>query len=89
MSGALDEHVQRILGSEVRALLEELGLIDLRLREIAGRDDEESRLEYIVLSAYRRYLIEDLESLAEFATERGYEPIAARRPEAVTQACTG
>ena len=89
MSGALDEHVERILGSEVRALLEELGLIDLRLREIAGRDDEESRLEYIVLSAYRRFLIEDLESLAEFATEYGYEPLAARRPEAVTQAGTG
>ncbi|MGC9071851.1 MAG: hypothetical protein ACP5HK_04045 [Acidilobus sp.] len=81
-------HVERLVESEVRGILDELGRVDLRLRDLQGRDDDESRLEYIVLSAYRRHLIGELESLASFASEKGLP--ALRRPgSAITPVCTG
>ncbi len=82
-------HVERILEVEVREIVEELGNVDVRLREVEGREDDESRLERIVLTAYRRHLVSDLVSLEAFARDRGIGLGLRGSPQQVTQACTG
>ncbi len=68
----LDPHVERLLRGEIQDIVSELGLVDLRLEELRHRNDDDSRLEYVVLQAYRRHLLEDLEQLAKFGVESDF-----------------
>ncbi len=86
---SLTYHVERILETEVRAIAGEIDGVDARLREVASRNDDESRIELIVLRAYRRMLESDLESLEAFARERGLLSGVIDGPQPLTQACTG
>ena len=87
---SLTYHVERILEAEVRAIESEIEGVDARLREVATRSDEESRIELIVLRAYRRMLESDLQSIEEFAREKGLPALhLGDVRHQITQACTG
>lgn len=71
----LDVHVERLLKEEVAEVLEEIGNVDARLEELRGKSDDESRIEFIVMSAYKRQLVEDLDQLLGFASYHNIEVV--------------
>jgi beta-phosphoglucomutase-like phosphatase (HAD superfamily) len=71
----LDVHVERLLKEEIAEVLEEIGSVDARLEELRGRGDDDSRIEFIVMSAYKRQLVEDLDQLLGFASYHNMDVI--------------
>lgn len=76
----IDAHVERLLRDEVAHILDEVGTVDARLQELRDRDDEDSRVEYLVLSAYKSQLMEDLDELLGFAKSHNMEAVGWHAP---------
>ncbi len=72
---SLEFHVERLLKEQLSYMLEELGYVDARLLELRWRSDDDSRIESLVLRAYRDHLIEDLEELLGYASAHNIDVI--------------
>ena len=72
MESTLDLHVNKLIARNVEEILEKLGDIEKRYYSL-GDDDEESRLEKIVLNSMRKILLNDLRELTGFSSYYGFE----------------
>ncbi|MCE4619962.1 MAG: hypothetical protein F7C33_02960 [Desulfurococcales archaeon] len=62
----LDERISRIFSWEIQRLVDEISWVDKRLAELDENNDE-GRVERILLEALRRHLIADLRELGGFS----------------------
>ncbi len=71
MENILDLHINKLIARNVEELLSQLGDIEKRYNSLG--DDDESRLEKIVLNSMRRILLNDLREITGFSSYYGYD----------------
>jgi len=71
LESTLDLHVNKLIARNVEEILEKLGDIEKRYYSLG--DDEESKLEKIVLNSMRKILLNDLRELTGFSSYYGFE----------------
>lgn len=87
LENVLDMHINKLIARNVEEILSQLGDIEKRYNSLG--EDDESRLEKIVLNHMRKILLDDLRQITGFSSYYGYdirvEPsVSLENSEAIT-----